>query len=275
MTKSIQFLLFYSILINNAFGWGAVGHTLIATTGTKKFTKIQQQNCSITSDEIINRTNEPDEKWKSQKFIHPHEPSAHYFHLDQADKNWKEATNKNDQKNGFLVYRVVDFFEKAKEARKSKKSEDLKMYLVGLSHYLGDLTQPLHLHHDHDGVEFGIKGIHSQYETKMVSRYKDELTKKVHTMFSQDFSDQMWANFSYKDLIFKIAEQTSNKAPLLLEKSKKVLSVNSPPKKKKNKKTPSIIFVKEKLWNELSDMTAEQMNLGSALLAYTLDLICR
>jgi len=58
--------------------------------------------------------------------------------------------------------------------------------LYGLSHYIGDLSQPLHTHHDHDGQEAGLPGIHSQFETKMLNRYEEEVHSGVQARLHRE-----------------------------------------------------------------------------------------
>ncbi len=275
MIQTIFFLFSFLIHIHNSFGWGATGHTLITSVAMKSTSDELLKNCKTTREEIIAHTNDPDEVWKTQRLKHPHEPSAHYFHLDQAPSNWKELSNSTDQKNGFLVYRIADYFEKAKLAKKNQNYDELKQYLYGLSHYLGDLSQPLHVHHDHDGKDKGINGIHSQFETKMINRYKDDLNKLVSNSAAQNISEQLWTNFQYKELIFKLAEQNSSKADILLNKAKAVVENNSASKSIKKKNKPSLVFVKSKLWDQLKELTIEQMSQSAVLIHYTFGLICR
>jgi len=48
-----------------------------------------------------------------------------------------------------------------------------------LSHYVGDGHMPLHVTFNYNGQETGNKGIHSRYESRMISRYADSISGEV------------------------------------------------------------------------------------------------
>lgn len=97
-----------------------------------------------------------------------------------------------------------------------KTGGELAEHLYGLSHYIGDLSQPLHLFHDYDGEEAGLPDVHSQFETKMLNRYEDEVRTGVQRRLASEKIPALWQKVELKQLIFDTAEQSAAKAPKLL-----------------------------------------------------------
>lgn len=270
------FLLFVILIPKNAFSWGAVGHRLIAEFGANLLSEEALSNCHISKDELISHTNDPDAIWRQQRVLHPHENKAHHFHIDQQPANWKTKKSSSNVDAGFLVYRIVEWIELAKKQREKKDWKALSQTLYGLSHYLGDLTQPMHLHHDHNGEEAGLPDIHSQYETKMVARYQDELRILITESFKQEKIPGYWSSLDSKTLIFNTAEESAHKLPKLYTLAKPALLTQPSNRKSKKSKGKHVMprFVKPILWKNTKTMTASQISLGSKLIGKVFTEIC-
>lgn len=265
----ISLLLSLLFIQEKAFAWGEVGHELVAEFGDSLANPDALKNCGLTGDQVVLHTNDPDKIWKQKRGQYRNEAMAHYFHVDWQEGDWKKATKSEDiRKNGFLVYRIADWFEEAKALRKAKKMDELHEKLYGLSHYLGDLTQPLHLYSDHDGVRAGVKGVHSQFETKMINRYRAEVREQVARLTKENKIPEAWTNTDFRTLVFNTAEQSSRLAPQLLELSKASLE---PPRSRRQHK-PS--FIKKILWQKTGSMAVQRLALGARLWGQALNLIC-
>jgi len=68
-------------ITSHAWAWGTLGHKTIAEFGTRLADPTTLSNCRITVQQIVEHTNDPDSVWRQQRFKHPHEAQAHYFHV--------------------------------------------------------------------------------------------------------------------------------------------------------------------------------------------------
>lgn len=258
-----------------AFGWGALGHRVIAEYGTALADPKALSNCRITSTQLVAHTNDPDILWRNQRFKFPHEAQMHFFHVERQPKNWRSRNEAADTSQGRLIYHVVDWASEAKKFRKQGKWDTLAERLYGLSHYVGDLTQPLHLHHDYDGDEAGIPDIHSQWETKMLNRFEQQIRAGVKARLSAEKIPDLWREFDLRHLIFDTAGQSNVKATRLLAQAREALIIPKSSQRRKSNKIPRPRFVKTELWRATGELALDQLALGARLWAFTLNEICR
>ncbi len=219
--------------------------------------------------------NDPDSKWRNQRILHPHEAQAHFFHVDRQPKDWRTRSEAADLKQGFLVYRIVDWTAEAKKLRAAGKWDMLKERLYGISHYLGDLTEPLHVFHDYDGTEAGVGGVHSQFETKMLNRFENRVRTQLDAKLALEKIPALWSGLSIKELVFNVAEQSFAKAAPLLQRSRTALVYLKSSKRKSISPARAPRFVKTKLWEATGETAVDQLALGSRLIGHVLRLICR
>lgn len=259
-----------------ALAWGAIAHKIVTQQGAGLVPAATLKNCQVSVDLLVDHTNDPDTVWKGKRREFPRESKAHYFHIPKQPADWKTRTTPENYKDGFLVYRIVDWVKEAKEFKKEKNWDKLKERLYGLTHYLGDLTQPLHLHHDYDGVGAGLPGLHSQFETKMIARYESELLSGVKDSLANEQVPSIWSQIKFDTLIFTTAEQSSSKASKLFDGARPAREEQKS-KSGKNSKSEKerFRFVKEKLWNGTGDMAIAQVSLGSRLVAKMLTEVCQ
>ena len=93
-----------------------------------------------------------------------------------------------------------------------------------LAHYIGDLSQPLHVTENHDGAMTNQKGIHSFFEDTVVN----ELVKNLgHRVFAD--TKKLWPNFHKKhakstidELITALSTDSRSRIDELLKTDKKV-----------------------------------------------------
>lgn len=270
-------LLFMSLWItSSAFAWGELGHRIVAEYGTGLVDPALLNNCHVNAAQLVSHTNDPDRVWRQQRRQHPKEDVAHFFHVDKQPADWRKRKEAADQSQGFLVYRIVDWAEEAKSLRRAGKWDDLAERLFGLSHYLGDLTQPLHLHHDYDGEEAGLPDLHSQFETKMLSRYEGDLRAGVEKRLKSEKIPAVWSGLDFKTLVFDTAQQSYSKAPRLFQGSRAALQMPKQSKKKKaSGKKPQPRFVKKLLWQGTGTLAEDQLALGARLWARALTEVCK
>lgn len=268
-------LMFISLWITSpAFAWGELGHRVVAEYGTAIADPSALVNCRVTAGQLVSHTNDPDKIWKQQRRRYPQEAKAHFFHVDRQPSDWRSRKDTKERDDGFLVYRITSWIDEARSARVKGDWATLSERLYGLSHYVGDLTQPLHLHHDHDGVEAGLPDIHSQFETKMLGRYEHEVRAGVETRLRQEKTPPLWAASDMKTLIFDIAQQSSAKTARLFENARPALQTPKASRKNKKKKAEPR-FVKKELWKGTATLAMDQLSLSARLWAHVLNSICK
>jgi hypothetical protein len=255
------------------WGWGDLGHRLIAEHGSRMADPSALSNCHVTVDQLVAHVTDPDRIWRTQRIAHPHEGVAHFFHVDSQPGDWRKRKEAQNRRQGFLVYRIADWIDEAKKLRAKQDWPVLAERLYGLAHYLGDLTQPLHLSKDYDGDAAGLPGLHSQFETKMLNRYENEIMAAVKTRLSSERIPALWPSLSARDLVFDVAQQSFAKADRLFASARPALQ--APKSRKKRKKPPSPRFVKAALWEGTGAMAADQLALGARLWAHVLNSVCR
>lgn len=259
----------------NAWGWGELGHRLTAEHGARLAGPEVLGNCHVSATELVAHVNDPDSKWRNQRISHPHEAHAHFFHVDRQPKDWRTRNEASDPKQGSLVYRIVDWTAQARKLRAAGKWDALKERLYGIAHYLGDLTQPMHVHHDYDGIEAGAGGIHSQFETKMLNRFENRARTRLEARLAREKTPAFWNGLSVKELVFNVAEQSFAKTEPLLRRSRSALVYPKHSRKKSMLPARAPRFVKAKLWDATGETAVDQLALGSRLIDHVLRLICR
>lgn len=254
-----------------ALAWGQHGHIAIAEATARITNKSAFLNCHITAKQLIEHVNDPDHAWKEQRQRHPDEQRAHFFHIDKQPTDWRARKEAADKTQGYLVYRIVTWVNEAKTFRATRKWDKLAEELHGLSHYLADLTQPLHLTSDYDGKAAGLSDLHAQFEGKLVKRYAKELRPAIDDRLKSEKFPPLWTSIEYRNLIFDTAEQSYAKSSRLFELSKPALL---PGRKTRHGRILRPAFAKKKLWQHAGSLATEQLTLGAQLVTYTLEQIC-
>lgn len=257
-----------------AWPWGDLGHRIIAEQGAALVGSTAIANCHLTAAQIVDHVNDPDRIWRQKRWKYPNEAVAHFFHVDEQPADWAALKGARDRRKGILVYRIVDWLEEALKLRKKRDWDGLAEKLYGISHYIGDLTQPLHLHHDHDGIEAGLAGLHSQFETKMLNRFETETRAGVRRRLSSEGVPSHWGALELRKLVFDTARQSSAKAARLFDGARPALQLASK-KRKKGSREPRARFVKTALWKGSGELAMDQLALGARLWAHALSAICK
>lgn len=271
---SVQQIVFiFGCLFSSlAFGWGALGHRIIAENAANIVQPSVLAQCHLVAADLVAHVNDPDTIWRAQRIKHPHEAQAHFFHVDRQPSDWRSRPNAKDRDQGFLVYRIWDWINDSKKLKREKKWEDLNEHLYGIAHYLGDLTQPMHLYHDYDGREAGLPDIHAQFETKLLNRFEDEVRTKVKTQLNLEKIPPYWSTLNLRAIIFDTAQQSFGKVARLYSLARPALQVPHSRRKRTNPVEPR--FTKPILWKQTGTIAVEQLALASRLLAFTLNQIC-
>ncbi len=171
-----------------AFSWGQTGHQMVNRVAIEMVNHRQgRQFLETNSKEVIRFASTPDTRWKSGPSAQIEKP-LHWFEIDGytptglgegiADLMFGDATQQLGQdtvkKYGMALWRVSQLYGLLVEALKAEKWEQALQVAGVMGHYVGDLTQPMHLSVDYDGQSINKPGIHKYYETTLVDKINSQ-----------------------------------------------------------------------------------------------------
>lgn len=171
----------------SAFAWGARGHDLIGELGAQLATK-GQAFWSRASGAMGTMANVPDNTWKTGA-SKASESTTHWFEPDQYHSDpgrfgeiphsfaeiIRRYSEPTVRQNGTAPWRIQQLYDLSVAALRGRDAK-LAVQMAGtMAHYVGDLAQPLHVTRNYDGQLSGNRGLHSFFESQIVS--KADLTK--------------------------------------------------------------------------------------------------
>lgn len=196
ISDQVQAIFLGVILIfssQQAFSWGATGHEIVAGVGAALATQGNEfwgQN-QATIEQL---STVPDRVWKSTNY--KQEAPHHWFQGDAYASNlglgtlaqfprvYQEAIGQMGEqtivKNGTAPWRIQQLYGMALDAMKKGDGASAMAYVGIMSHYVGDLSQPLHVSENYDGAQSGQKGIHKYFETDNIQD-KEAIQQEVQT----------------------------------------------------------------------------------------------
>lgn len=175
-------VLAMSTTASQAFAWGASGHQLIAHVGGNTTTHGQEfWQSNLEPLRLLSLV--PDRLWKDPATKNL-EASNHWFQADyyyKADQyanislfpsSYDQAVSQYTEpvviKNGTAPWRIRQLYQLAVNAFRIKNYSLALQYVGTMSHYIGDLSQPLHVTENYDGEETHNEGIHMFFETENI-----------------------------------------------------------------------------------------------------------
>ncbi len=232
---------FISVLIvlasSSAFGWGAIGHQIIAYTGANSATE-GKVFWSKNIESMRTLSTVPDRLWKTPA-LKPHEGLTHWFQVDAYYKPvdfgniisfpsaYSQAISRYSESNvlinGTAPWRIRQLYQLAFQALKLGSAEKALQYVGVMSHYIGDLSQPLHVTENHNGQLSGNLGIHSYFETSVII---DEIAiradvQKRTAILLKDGKYLSQFNGSLMDVILFSVERSVKQLETVLSNDKK------------------------------------------------------
>jgi hypothetical protein len=179
----IVLLALFSVLHSSpSLAWGRLGHQVIGEVGAE-LAGSGREFWSRNAGNLGQLALVPDTVWKSGPSGRDEGPT-HWFHVDvytsdpwvlptrfdSFDSIVDEFSDTSVEDNGTAFWRSRQFFELSRKGFESRCYESGLQMAGALAHYVGDLSQPLHVSQDYDG-RFGLQtGIHSFFETTVLSR---------------------------------------------------------------------------------------------------------
>lgn len=181
--KKLTFLLLLPLMILLS-GWGYKGHRIInqnlasclpAQTG---FLKPNWTNF-VTSHAM-----DPD----NRKDTDPNESPRHYIDLEnypefgatgRIPETYDSVVTAHGEgwviDQGILPWATLRTYDSLKSSFQRGDWNASEQFAADLGHYVADGHMPLHITNNYDGQMTGQNGIHSRYESKMISQYESQL----------------------------------------------------------------------------------------------------
>lgn len=185
--KTKHFVAFSSLAVAfvwncTAHAWGARGHQIVAKMGAE-LAKEGKAFWDRNNEEIASLSIVPDKYWKTgpnsgtEQFTHWFQIDGYYSNPNDYPlfplkylKAVKEFSEKKVVKNGTAIWRSEQFFEEAVLALRERRYSNALEYAGVMAHYVGDLSQPLHVTTNYDGEETGNDGIHKFFESDNLNK---------------------------------------------------------------------------------------------------------
>ncbi len=173
---------------SQSFGWGAKGHEVVSYVGGQITYANGAAFWQANVDGLRQLSTVPDRVWKAPS-TKANEGYNHFFQADSYftdptsavmatfPKAYTDAVNRYGEtailKNGTGPWRVVELYQLAMNSFRQGDTKSGLEYAGTMSHYIGDMSQPLHVAENYDGQETGQTGIHAWFETKNI---EDEMS---------------------------------------------------------------------------------------------------
>lgn len=185
----------------NAMAWGNFGHRIVGKVATV-VAEEGELFWSANEAPIAAFSNTPDVLWKRGSSSRGEQPT-HWFHFDVYSPGGsplptlfesyeavvREYSERDVVENGTGIWRVEQFFLEARESLAKGRFEEALQWAGAMSHYVGDLSQPLHVTQNYNGQLTGQTGIHAWFETTNLqktagSALEERVTKKARALLA-------------------------------------------------------------------------------------------
>lgn len=194
--------------------WGFAGHEKISQEASLSFNQQMTQFYSWT-DFLVAHSMDADER----KAWDPSEGPKHYIDIDNYDQfvntgtipqTWDSVIAEYgydfvyDQ--GILPWATLATFDSLKACFARLDCNQAMLFAADLGHYVGDGHMPLHITRNYDGQYSGNNGIHSRYESTMISNYVSQIVYSgydpgIIENVNQYIFDYLYFNYSYVDSV--------------------------------------------------------------------------
>ncbi|VBB44673.1 hypothetical protein TRIP_D260087 [uncultured Paludibacter sp.] len=179
-TQNVLTLLVLTILLCS---WGGTGHYIISYNAPNYF-PASMSGFNVWADSLADHASDADNRKSSDNTEGP----KHYIDIDmysEFNSTGKIASTYDSivniyglyfvTNNGTLPWATKNTYDSLKLAFQNKNWHKAVLFASDLGHYVADGHMPLHLTQYYDGETYSQKGIHSRYESSMVSKYQSYL----------------------------------------------------------------------------------------------------
>lgn len=167
---------------SRVLAWGASGHKLVNRVAVETMNSDLAALFQNNSDNLQRLANVPDVLWK-RPATKEKEKFAHFFQWDKYRSSaiatqmpipiaqaMRALGNQYLVTNGTAVWRVDQLYKMLVAAIRSEDWTRTLQIAGVMGHYVGDLSQPMHVTADYDGQSIQRQGIHSYFETVLLDK---------------------------------------------------------------------------------------------------------
>lgn len=180
---STAFILGSASLSTDCYAWGSKGHYVINQAAAELTSSPAAEFFRNNQEKLGKFANTPDGLWKRGN-TYEKERGTHFFHWDIYRKSnllgkfgdltlaqvlRKEGKTFVDE-NGSAMFRVAGIYRRLVTALQKKHWPEAIQMAGVLGHYIGDISQPMHVSSDYDGQSIGRRGVHKYFESTLVDQ---------------------------------------------------------------------------------------------------------
>ena len=238
----ISFLSF-----KNQKKWGFQGHKIINRMAIFTLPKEISIFFKKNIEYITEHSTAPD----SKRYTNKKEGAGHFIDMEFYESidsleylSWKNITKKISEdslyKHGILPWRIIQYKYLLQNAFEKRSTKDIVKYASELGHYVADCHVPLHTTKNYNGQFTNQYGIHSLWETKVVSLIANDLNLFTHkAKYIENLQSYIWdvIHKSNKDVLIVLSTEQNLNNDNLIEKYT-FPNINE-------KKTYSELYIKE------------------------------
>lgn len=166
------------------FGWGGQAHYIInyrsvygLNSGTQYLFTWQQVLADHAGDADDRKSQDPAEAPKHYIDIDSYPMFLSYGYISQNIDSMISIYGHNFvYEQGILPWAIIATYDSLKANLQTLNFNKAILIGADLGHYIGDAAMPLHICTNYNGQLTGQTGIHSRYESKMISTYINEIS---------------------------------------------------------------------------------------------------
>ena len=215
MIRTFTRFILLSVFCLFLVSWGAVGHRIINGKCPDSF-PASMAGFSVWSDSLALHASDADDR----KDVDKTESPKHFIDIDyypEFNSTGRIASTVDSiiaihgaayiTSNGSLPWATVNTYDSLVVDFRKLKWHKAMLDASDLGHYVGDGHMPLHLTKNYDGGMTGQTGIHSRYETAMVSANSSSLSNytgdpvKLISNINKYVFDYIYVDYKYKDSV--------------------------------------------------------------------------
>jgi len=195
--------------------WGGVGHTKISESVSLSFNQ-QMQDFQTWVSFLRDHASDADKRKGS---ANPTEEFKHYIDIDKYGEfiTGGRIPQTLDSVNaiydsafvmdtGILPWATENSFDSLQNCFERHDFAKAKIFAADLGHYVADGHMPLHITKNYNGQLTGATGIHSRYESTMISAYISQITYTGENIavirnVNQYIFDYLYTSYPYVDSV--------------------------------------------------------------------------
>ncbi len=187
--------------------WGNQGHKIISAYAFLSFNEEMSQFNDWKSF-LVDHASDPDYRRSND----PYEGPKHYLDIDnypefvsdgKIAQSWFDVVALHNYDfvigNGTLPWATVATYDSLKTCFERRDWAKAKVFAADLGHYVADGFMPMHITNNYDGKLTGNDGIHSLYETSMLSVYAAQIDYEGDSLDVVDNVSDYVFNYIYRN----------------------------------------------------------------------------